>query len=365
MMMMYNSYIEVLIPWLAEKNSEDIANIGDFHIKDSLKSFVYIFIPLYAISGLIGICGNFCLLISSLKIKIMTDPSYIFLANIASVGLITSTLVNLISMMMLMFDNWVFHHYFCWLFPMLQTFPVCFTIVTLCITIMERYIRAKVFLSKVKLGTIIFVVIFCILSWILSFIMVLPYIFYIQSIDLGKEIGKNYIGILQCSIILESDDIQKRHIVLLALILCICPIICSYFAFLTIFNREKYLTQKPYKLIQRSQNNNLLTNQDDFQIPLDETSYANLFYEKKLLRCLLSIIFIYLLFWLPTIILKVTHQFDYHLEGISELPANAIRLTAMLLSVLSTLVAPIAMHRFKIILKRKKSLKNILKEEML
>ena len=356
-MNMDTSYINVLIQWLGEHEGDlegDMKYLKTPHIKPSLENVYYIFVALYAVVGLVGTVGCIAMIVAIIRRRLYSDPTFVFLLSIALSGLITAVCVLPLTLTVLIMKNWIFGSVICFIYPMLQAFPIYCTMISFVVLIAERYTRSwrryKVTKSYAGLCVACFVVL---LIWIVGVGIVVPFVFHMKYIDLGSALGKSLEGVGLCSVDTDFDHVRKVHLICLSLVFCFCPIITL---FASLILRVKVQKKKARSGIQMCQYKNDtygyevdgrpayysstygrdFENEDDTPIDLP--------YELTLLKYINIMTILFSVCWFPLTLLTVSHQFDHRLEGApvegSSTSTDVTHLSLMLAGFFSSCTTP-------------------------
>lgn len=352
-MNMDTSYIDIIIQWLTEEDGTDVDSLKKTRVKPALQEIFYVFVVLYSIVGVIGTCGSISMMVNVFRRHVMSVPTFALLTNLALCSLITALGVLPLTLSVLLLKNWVFGSVICFLYPMLQTFPILAVLMTLLIIVAERYAgtyrRYRLSPDYVKLsiatGTVVFV-------WVVGAAMVLPYIFHVRYLDLGTVLGQEFDGIGLCNIVSEQEHLRKVHLVCISLVFCFCPVITICLAFLLRLKLKKQKKQEEQEL-------QAIKTFDPYGQPVDaypvsyrrktssvdeeaRAAIVDLQYELRLLTYLNAMTIVYTLCWFPLNLLTVSHQFDHRLEGSrTGLKKEITHLSILLLGFSSSWVCPI------------------------
>lgn len=351
-MNMDTSYIDIIIQWLTEEEGSDIETLKKSRVKPALQEIFYVFIVLYAVVGLVGTLSSLAMLGSILRRHIMSLPTYALLANLALCSLITAVFVLPLTLAVLLMKNWMFGNVICFLYPMLQTFPILATLMTLLAIVGERYARSYrhyrfspeyVGLS-VSTGTVVAV-------WILGGAMVVPYMFHVRYMDLGTVLGHEFDGIGLCNVVMEREHLRKLHLIFVSLVFCFCPVITICLSFLLRIKLKKQKTREELELQNIKTYDPYGQRVDAYPVEyqrktssVDEEARAaclDLPYELRLLSYVTVMTICYSFCWFPLTLLTVSHQFDHHIEGgDSGLVKEVVHLCVLLVGFLSTWACP-------------------------
>lgn len=355
-MNMDTSYIDIIIQWLAEEDGTDVESLKKTRVKPALQEIFYIFIVLYGIVGLVGTVASITMMVNICRRHVVSVPTFALLTNLAFCSLITALGVLPLTLVVLLMKNWVFGSVICFLYPMLQTFPILAVLMTLLIIVAERYARTyrRYRLSpdyvrlSIATGTVVLV-------WVFGAAMVLPYIFHVRYLDLGTVLGQEFDGIGLCNIVSEQEHLRKVHLVCVSLVFCFCPVITICLAFLLRLKLKNQKTKEEMEL-------QAIKTFDPYGQPVDaypasyrlanrktssvdeeaRAAIVDLKYELRLLAYLTAMTLVYALCWFPLNLLTVSHQFDHRLEGSrTGLKKEITHLTILLLGFCSSWVCPI------------------------
>ncbi len=356
-MNMDTSHIDKFIQWLGEHGGENMEYLKKPHIKSSLEGVYHVFIGLYILVGLLGLCGSIATMATIIRKKLYTDPSFVFLFNIAVYGLLTSLFVLPLTLTEKLLENWIFGNLICFLHPMLQTFPIYCTMICYVVLVVDRYLRSSLGYQvfKKKATTVCVSIVVVMFIWILGVGLVAPFVFHMQYIDLGSVLEKSLEGVGWCSEQTESEQVRKLHLISLSLVFCFCPTITLCMSVMLRVKLQKKVARDNIGLCQFKDDTYgydgvpqyySATYGKDSDEEDGEKQQINLAYELKLLKYINAMIVLFTICWIPQTLLTVSHQFDHKLEGgiVDGIPSarvDIIHLSLMLVGFVCTCTTPL------------------------
>uniref|UniRef100_A0A8D9BI56 Orexin receptor type 2 n=1 Tax=Cacopsylla melanoneura TaxID=428564 RepID=A0A8D9BI56_9HEMI len=151
-------------------------------IKPTLLNVYILFILLYAVTVVCGVCLNIFLIFHVISERLYRDATCGYFVNIALADIIKCLFVLPITLMVTLVQNWTWGSFLCYFLPMLQDIPLHSTMLSFVMIAFDRY----KFLKR-PLNPRLPVFVFATGTWLSSLCIVLPYPIYTTYIDLGTH----------------------------------------------------------------------------------------------------------------------------------------------------------------------------------
>ncbi|XP_063610777.1 neuropeptide Y receptor type 2-like [Penaeus indicus] len=188
-------------------------------LRRTLRGSYPLFITIYCLLALAGAVANSSLLARLFLARhFYSDPTCAYIMNLGVCNLLASLVLLPLSLVVLLLQNWVLGSVMCYLLPMLQDVPIHATMATFVVISADRHRRItsplepRVSASSAVAGI-----------WVAALSVVLPYVMYVNYIDLQMVFGKQFNGVGICT--LNMNDNIALYIRLLYGLLYVVPLL--------------------------------------------------------------------------------------------------------------------------------------------
>ncbi|XP_042891185.1 neuropeptide Y receptor type 1-like [Penaeus japonicus] len=168
-------------------------------LRRSLRGVYPLFITLYCLLALAGTVANSAMLARLFTRHLYYDPTCAFVMNLGVCNLVASLLLLPLSLVVLLLHNWIFGSVLCYLLPMLQDVPIHATMATFVVITADRHRRiASPTEPRASPSAAIAGV------WVAALSVVLPYVMYVNYIDLQLLFGSQFAGVGICTLNMDE-----------------------------------------------------------------------------------------------------------------------------------------------------------------
>ncbi|XP_075223591.1 neuropeptide receptor npr-1-like [Lycorma delicatula] len=209
----------------------DTIEFKSLQVRQSIVNAVHLLVFLYSLLAACGTTSNTGLLYCIYQQPTPRHYLSYYIINLAVVNILKCVIVLPISLTNSIFQNWLFGDNICYILPMIQE-------ISLHITGWTYYVMSKRHLNQLKYpgnqryGSDCMMLI---LTWIVGFILVIPYRFYVRYIDFGKILGDHKIlkyqfeGVGICAV--RSLSGIREYVKGIFIVMCLVPLILSMWRF--------------------------------------------------------------------------------------------------------------------------------------
>ncbi|XP_037780045.1 orexin receptor type 1-like isoform X2 [Penaeus monodon] len=188
-------------------------------VRRTLRGSYPLFITIYCLLALAGAVANSALLARLFLARhFYSDPTCVYVMNLGVCNLLASLVLLPLSLVVLLLQNWVLGSVMCYLLPMLQDVPIHATMATFVVISADRHRKiASPLEPRVSASTAVAGI------WVAALSVVLPYVMYVNYIDLQVMFGRQFDGVGICT--LNLNDNIALYIRLLYGLLYVVPLL--------------------------------------------------------------------------------------------------------------------------------------------
>ncbi|XP_069977772.1 neuropeptide Y receptor type 2-like [Penaeus vannamei] len=170
-------------------------------LRRTLRGSYPLFVTLYCLLALAGAVANSAMLSRlCLARPFYSDPTCVYVMNLGVCNLLASLVLLPLSLVVLLLHNWVLGGVLCYLLPMLQDVPIHATMATFVVISADRHRKiASPLEPRVSASTAVAGI------WVAALSVVLPYVMYVNYIDLQVVLGRQFSGVGICTLNMNDN----------------------------------------------------------------------------------------------------------------------------------------------------------------
>ena len=357
--------LNMLLIWLNENNVNETENINRPSIKHSLRYVYPLIVCLNAMVVMFGTVANMSMVVVIIKKKLYTNPTFIYLANIAISDIVKTSIVLPLTVMHILMEHWIFGSFMCFFLPMMHSIPIHVTMLSYVMIGADRY-RQVMYPMKARLHFG-----FCLIAiWLIAICVVLPYAAYIRYFDIGSVLALDTFNGFGICIVNMDRHIEEYIRAMFVTLYCLPLAVITYLYVKVAAEIKAFIDP------QRTNSTNNLSTGGALEIESsgfhhchhrlwkeyippstqvldpDEPEEINLLEEKKTQKYIITMVILFAVCWCPINLLNIIYNFVYENHD-TKGNFDITYVTLIFFGFLSTCINPILFASWQISLKKK------------